>query len=52
MEEFETSHEHVKSVCPYLKLFFFFTLKCRNAKTVGNAIMGNSSDSQKKRESP
>lgn len=47
-EEFETSHVHVESVSPNL-IFFFFTLKCRNAKIVGNAFMGNS-DSQEKKE--
>lgn len=49
-EEFETSRVHMESVSPNLN-FFFFTSKCRNAKIVGNAFMGNS-DSQEKRRAP
>lgn len=48
-EEFETSHAHMESVSPNPN-FFFFTLKCRNAKIVGNAFMGNSDSQEKKRE--
>lgn len=48
-EEFETSHVHMESVSPNLN-FFFFTLKCRNAKIVGKAFVGNSDSQEKKRE--
>lgn len=40
---------HVKSVGPSLKIIFSFIVKGRNAKIVGNAFTGNSSDSQKKK---
>lgn len=48
-EDSETSRVHMESVSPNLH-FFSFTLKCRNAKIVGNAFVGNSDSQEKKRE--